>query len=770
MSQNTQWDSLDWDVVNFPYDRIEPELSTRPRFFRGENMAVTLGGKLIKRPGTLQVDVSSKITNSYAQRLVVLETLDTPPLLYWLTSVFSTTTGLYQIYYKRMSSPAPGPWILVPSYRDNQASTRPHEIVISRGVAYIKGYPAAASAEKLGTFIFDGTASVVSVRPWGLNGPTEPSRLSGATTRLSASVTSTATTLNVVASAGFPISFPFVAQIGYEQVEVSAGPPGLAWTVVRGANGTLPTAHDLGTPIIYVNWANSLHQVNVNYGWRYAYAYKTITGQISNRSQLATNPDKMGDNTGPFFDLIPKIKILGHVDTTNIPKINVYRTTDGGGTFYFLKEVANPGASLFDFEDKFLESGVSGGTFIHPTPDADLNIANVAPGLDSNSPPPTTLAPKITGVDPVQASTPVVSYSGRLWYAIGNVLFYSADEEINAGIPEECWPSGLKGANFFRYPLPVTNLVATNNALLVFTLKNTHRVIGSNRETFASEPFFENVGAPYGHPRAVTRYGNSVVFVTNDYRVARATDNGLEILSDPLFTDIVDAVNAGGELDIKYFGDLEKEWLVLAAHRPLNTLQSKQWILDIKKTSMVSKPFWFVPWQVRTTCLLSDRESEGSSQRRLIFAVFDPETPVMNLTKMDPTARTPTDWFITAAVGISYYCDFHQMLVPAGNHVNERRVGGITPTVYGLAIDRLTFPLDEDPQVYYYLDDLWTDPISPTTVEPPARRRLSKAYKSMNFGIHQACQHFSLRLQSIKSTDLFEMSRLTVIWNPDAGA
>ena len=769
MSQNTQWDSLDYDVLNFPYNRIETEFSPEPRVFRGQNSYVTRGGKLAKRPGTVNLDTNNTIAGGRIDRLWNYETLEASPSVFLVASVF---TGTYwELRYKKMESTTVNAWATPTAYRDCNLSTRPHELCVSRGLAYIKGFPRSASSEKLGTIILDGTGGTMTVKPWGILGPDTPAAVTGAMTTLAGGITATDLSFNVVSAAGFPAT-PFFIQIGFEQMKVTTVATN-TFTVTRGANGTTAVAHSARERVIYLNWNSSDHLIEVNFGWTYSYAYKSITGQVSNRADIQRNPDKLPSNTGPFFDLIPKITVQGHADTTNIPTICIYRTTDGGGTFYKLKEIPNTGAGAITYTDDSRASGAGGGTFKDPQPDSALDQFDIAPSRVSNSPPPAVLAPLETGVATPAASTPIVSFQARLWYAIGNILFFSAQEELNEGIPEESFPSGERngrGGNFFRFQYPIVNLAETANALYVFTIQATYRLTGNNLETFNFTTAFENMGAPTGHPRAIARHGEAITFLTHDYRICQIEQDQIVQISDPLWTDLVDQLNQNSEFDLKYFGDLDKEWIIVSSHRKNNTTISGQWIFDIRKSRETRKPFWFTPWTLRSVASLSARASNASSQRRLIFAVYDEATNASGLVRLDPTGRTGTDYFFGTSAGFTFNVEFHQMTVPAGNHVNGLRAPAATPTVYAVDIDRVLFTDDEDPDMYWYFDDLWTDPVQSPRTENPPRRPLSKGYKTLHYTIHQICQHFSVRISKINSTDLFELMRLTVVWNPDAGA
>jgi hypothetical protein len=771
--RNSAFDSLEFDRLDFPYNRILNELDGTPRLIRGSNTYVTMGGKMCKRPGLIGMP-NGETTGLRCDRLWSVETNENPAKLYLVASMFNTATGFWELHYQRMNPPTFGTWTLLPNYRDSNLSTDPHEAVVARGFLYIKGFPEDSSTEKLGSVVFDGSgASTPRLRPWGLLPPTQPARIKGAVNRTDGAIDATTTTLNVsvdATTAGFPTA-PFVIQVDFEQMQVTSTGSGTNWTVVRGHNGTIPAGHANDTVVIWRNWTASAHRIDVNLTWQYAYCWKTADGHYSNRSAPETNPDLPPSATGPFFDLCPEIIVRGSADP-NITDIVIMRTTDGGGTFFILEEIANPGDSDVTYRDDSLESGASGGVFDDPLPDTSLDQATLSPTLTSNSPPPSTVAPNVVGVDPVERSTPMEYYAGRIWYAIGNILFYSSQEELPAGIPEEAFPSGLRG-NFYKLQYPITNLAATSDALIVTTVKSAYYITGQNRETFNLRILYEEFGHPIGHPRAICRFENRVALLTHDFRVAVITspERPPDTISDPLFTDIVDASSALAEFDIKYWADLEKQWLVIAAHRQGNPTQSRQWVYDLKKAAEAKAHFWFTPWTVPATAMASTRISELSGQRRLVFFTYDPASTDGRFSRLDPTGRVSADdtW---AGDGQPYSTVFVTNLftIPAGNHVNLLRKPELTPCVYSFRAERTVIGSEDDPQLFFFLDDLWTDPITPFPMEDVSRRPPSKGYKSMVWPVNQVGYRVALQMQIANSVDPMEIQSLVIVWNPEAGA
>lgn len=760
MAQNTQLDSLEFDRLSLPYNRIERELSEEPRLVLGQNTYVTVGGKLVKRPGLIKIANSESPANSRIARLWMYETMETPSKVYIMASMWDGATSRYKMYYLRLDGGAV--WTSLGSYRGVDASTRPHELCVSRGLAFIKSFPAAGDAEKIGSVIFDGT--VPAVRPWGIPGPTTAARITGVMKKLVADITAAATTFDLNSVDGLPVA-PFNIQIDYETMTVT-DVTGTTLTVLRGAQGTTPAAHATNTFVFYRDWTASTHPVTVNLGWKYSYAYKSITGHVSNRVDVERNPDNLPSSTGPFINMRPKITVQGHADTTNIPTIVIYRTTDGGGTFYELKEITNTGAGEITFEDKWLASG-GGATYEDPVPDAQLDTQSFAPSLTSNSIPPTTLAPLVSGVDPVQPSTRVVSYASRLWYAIGNVLFFSGQEEISVGIPEESFPSGIKG-RFFRFQHQIVNLEATTDALYIITTKTVYILQGTTRETFNPRPFLYNIGGRFDHSGAITRFGEAIAWLTHDFRVAVVKDKALQVITDPLGTDVVDAINAGAEVEIRYWAELEKEFIIVSAHRPDSVASSKTWVYDIKLGMITQKDFWHTPWIIPSLALASDPVRETQKQNRLVFAVQDATGG--HLTYLDPTGVASTDDYpANAATPINMRAVTNLFMLPPGNHVNALRRPELSPVLHEFVVERTKFTGDADPTISYYMDDLWTTPLTSPT-ESPATRPASKGYSTLVFPIHETCKRFALDIASTNNNYRVEIQGILIAFNPDGGA
>ncbi len=766
MSQNSQWDDLTFPELSFPYNTIAAGLSDAPRLVEGSlNTAVTLGGTLIKRYGIKGVPSTASLpANARIDRCWVYETMDTPvPNVYIVASVL--VGSVWKLYYCLISSSVF--WTLATAYRGCNLSLQPHEAITARGLLYVKSFPAPGD-DLLGTVILDGTGGTMHVRPWGALGPVTPAAIVGVKNNLSAAVISTDTALVYTATSTFPAT-PFNIIIDYETITVTANNTGTkTLTCLRGAQGTIPASHGAGALILQLPWTASAHPVTINIFWKYSYAYKSITGNVTNRVDIETNPDNLPSVTGPFQNLIPQVTLQGLADTTNFPKIIVFRTTDGGGTFFVLEEITNPGAGAFTYSD---DSLVSAGGSHDPLPDSLLNAVTVAPTLTSNSPPPANLAPKVTGVDGLQPSTPLAYYSSRIWYAIGNVLFYSGDEEITDGIPEECFPSGTLG-NFFRYQTPVLNVQSTTNALYVVCSDTIHVITGSTKDTFNSSPVIQAIGAPYNHPRAITRYGENIIFLSNDYRVISASGSSYLPLSDELGTDLQTLVDNGAEVDIKYFADLDKEYAVVAAINKTVPANSTVFIYDIKRSLAGSSGarhnnFWYSPWTTPTTCLAVGRLQNGVNKNSLIFAQEFSGTSFLGTYDVTGATKTDTNPSGASINTFNMFILTNLFQTPSGNHINALRQPGVTTTVNFIQLDRTKYSSDTDPNVTWYADDLWTTPIALPAPTGPVFRIPSKGYTTLVYAVQTVCQRVALKIQKLASAENFELQNITIIFIPN---
>lgn len=787
MPVNQQLDSGELRDLAIPYDTTSPELSSNVRYVSGSNVVVSGLGKLVKRPGTTQLgSFAANVFPGKVDHYIIYETIDNPPKCWLVASVFNVGTGFYEAWAVRLDGS--GTPVSLGTLRNLNQSTFPHEFAVSRGLCYIKAFP-GPTGDKLGSVIFNGSINTTSF--WGLLGPTVAAH-----------------------------------------VQATAG------------------------------WSNSTFTVTVNFGWYYVYTWKEPSGQESTRSPLETNPANASSNTGPISGTThtcPQIIVQGNADQVNVTTIRIYRSTDGGGSFYFLDEITNTGAGNITYNDKNFNDG--NATPSQPAPDTALDTSQIAPSLTSNTPPPTvafsntafttlngsisvaatsatfntsfngatlaTTAPavpftaqldneyvtvsalntstgvatiargingstplahanaaiaKITpivGIDPVQRCSPMAIYSGRIWYSIGNVLFFSGQEEIGQGIPEECWPAGLFG-NFYRFNLPLVNNYATSEALYCLCTEECYWLRGNTKDTFQLIKLFADVGARRGHPRAVAAADKSIVWLTQDLRLCMARGYNRQFLSDLVSKDIRTAVITNGSaIHLARHAELEKDWLIMAAVNSSLPV-CKQWIYNFNEGQTQQAPgIWSPPWNQPVTAMASGQPFDTSDLSRHLTWASSGGAALNQFTQTDITGVTVTD-FVPGTGATNYGWSVTVSLVrnATGDHVNQLREPGMVSVLYAIKLDKspVNTP-DTPPTLGYSLDDLTyangtTGGQGGINVLPeiPPRREQSTGYSTFWYMINQKCERVAATFSRTAANERFEAQVIAFVWNPNFGA
>lgn len=618
--------------------------------------------------------IASTISNVIIKKIWVYETFSpasTDIYSYFIASAEDTGTGYYGLYWVLAGSPT---WAAATALRSCNTSTRPHIMTFSRGLAYVKSFPHTSTSEKLGTVILDGRTGAIQTKPWGLLGPETPVRLSGAVTKLTANVDEDDTTLNVTSTADFPAA-PFPIWLGQEQMNVTVK-GATTLTVTRAYQATLAYKHRKGTMVRYFDWGASDHAVTVGYGWEYSYAYKSITGAISNRAPIEYNPDLMPSNTGPFLDLIPKMTLVGDADTTNIPTIQVYRSTDGGESFYLLEEVDNPGAGNFTYYDDSFGTGSSSSTHNDPVPDDKINTAEFGPTPVSNSPPPTVIPPEVIGDDdPSPNCYAMVTHARRIFFNVANYLYYSSYEELICGIPEEEFATDLaaSGANYIAFNESITGLASDTESLWIFTTKNTYRLFGSTKDSFYVVKVFD-VGAKVTNLAAsITSSNGQIAFVANSGAVYLISDNGnsLTRISDPMLMTGGSAITSGGDISLYFYKNANQEFLFLANTNVPALVNSEVYVYDVGLSKEKRRPFWSSRWQISgTVCAFGAFESYSSAATGVFISLTNLTSSIV--TQMyETTSVAPTDLQVNGSSStFTTTLTTMPIRVPPGNHVN----------------------------------------------------------------------------------------------------
>lgn len=258
---------------------------------------------------------------------------------------------------------------------------------------------------------------------------------------------------------------------GNQQTATKAGKSGgtvPTWSTTLGAN-TVDNAQTW-TYAASVASANAL-------AWQYVYVFKnSTTGHIS-----AASPT----SGAIFLQAASNIAVSGNGSgDTQVDKVDIYRTAQGGGVFYYLATIANPGAGV-------------AWNYTDANSDAVLNTELIVTTVPLNSPPPS-------------GASLVAFYQGRLWVASGANLYFDGGGDIINGAPHESFPP----ANVFPYTSNITALKATSQGLLVWTADEIHAILGGPQTlTYYSQTLKQGLGAL--SQNAVTQDGDEIYFISS---------------------------------------------------------------------------------------------------------------------------------------------------------------------------------------------------------------------------------------------------------------
>jgi len=296
------------------------------------------------------------------------------------------------------------------------------------------------------------------------------------------------------------------------------------------ATATGGTTSDGTSPAI--TWTNNgvplLHSFSWSNGYAYAYSYKarattdfysTLTGSplalpIPPGSTFGALPAPSGSKSGGISTASPVTLVVGsNAGAENIltmigstdPQVDtivIWRSKDGGGSsnMFELTEIPNPA----------VVNGIAGtATYTDFQIDSILNTQILAPIANSNNPPPT-------------GASILVWHAGRLWAAVGNVLYFSGGPDTAPGVGQESWPPG----NNFPLPGNITALTSTTSGLIISVNDDAYVSTGTTSATFTVPIIWQaNFGVP--SMNAVAQDGDNVFFFTTKGQIWHFSANGL---------------------------------------------------------------------------------------------------------------------------------------------------------------------------------------------------------------------------------------------------
>lgn len=242
------------------------------------------------------------------------------------------------------------------------------------------------------------------------------------------------------------------------------------------------------TPGVTPGLSFSAGSLSPTVGYEYVYVFRNgTTGHISTAS--AASP-----NSGPQASKNITVQGNGSTDP-QVNFIDIYRTKDGGGVFYFNAEVANPGAGTWTFTDS--------------TADSALNTLIIAPLAHVNDPPPA-------------GASLVVWYAGRPWVGSENTGYFAGGPDTTNGSGNESFPPG----NNFTIPGNMIGLTATSQGIVFQTKDQAYVTTGTNSGNFTVPNLWQkNFGVP--SQNAVTQDGDTLIIYTARGRLFTFGANGL---------------------------------------------------------------------------------------------------------------------------------------------------------------------------------------------------------------------------------------------------
>jgi hypothetical protein len=215
-------------------------------------------------------------------------------------------------------------------------------------------------------------------------------------------------------------------------------------------------------------------------GYQYVYCFSNpLTTQLSTASAVSAN-------TGPLTSKNITVGGNGTADP-QVTQIEIFRTKDGGSTYYFVASITNPGTGTWTYTDS--------------TADSALNTLLIAPVAHVNDPPPAGISL-------------LTWYAGRLWAASGNTLYFSGGPDTLNGVGTECWPPG----NNYTLPGKITALAGTSQGLLIWVRNDLYVTTGTNSGNFTVPQLWQ---AKHGVPsqNCVAQDGDNLFYYTTTGKV-----------------------------------------------------------------------------------------------------------------------------------------------------------------------------------------------------------------------------------------------------------
>ena len=303
---------------------------------------------------------------------------------------------------------------------------------------------------------------------------------------------------------------------GNVEFAISSGKSGSSppsWNAAKGGTTT-----DNSQITWYNNGPAAAHSLSWTSGYSYVYAFKARNStdpDVLTTPPLGTSPlgfptgsaDGSVSTASPVASLTPggnagAVITVSGVGSTDpqVDTISIFRTDDGGTTYYFLTDVANPPmvgghAGTWVLQDYMTDNPTS--TLV------GLNTLIIAPIADSNNPPPA-------------ASVAPVQHLGRIFLAVGSTIYCSEGPLVGGSSqPPGNGYTAFNPAQFWVLPSPVTRMISTSIGLIAFTTSDVYSIQGGPLVTSLYQNIYLS-GIGLTSYNALAVQGTTIYLVTAD--------------------------------------------------------------------------------------------------------------------------------------------------------------------------------------------------------------------------------------------------------------
>ena len=330
-------------------------------------------------------------------------------------------------------------------------------------------------------------------------------------------------------------------------------------SIMRKWDGTTVTTWGIAKPAAAATSSSvasgSISAYNGGHRWRYAFGSST-SGHIGQVSDISTIT---GNYTSKNYTITGSTTTDAQVD-----RVYIYRTTDGGGTFFEHPSSPVTYSASWSLTDSTVDTALT-------TDQASLAAQNAPPTASRGS----------------------VYFASRIWTFAGDVVYFSNFEEQKNGVEEESFAS----INFFNFGRTVTGLATAQKTLLVFTASSVFRITGDSLTTFTRAPFLGRMGAT--SVANIAQGGARTVAWLDTAGTIYVTDGiGIEEIGLPIRSDLAGINQSTSSLTFHSNGTIN--WLIVQ-----DSAQDKMWVYDL------DNGIWNVPWNIGGTAAHSGETSTG---------------------------------------------------------------------------------------------------------------------------------------------------------------